>query len=59
MKNESQTPYTDYILQKISIEIEKLKCPLPAIPNDTTSIYQSGFQEAQKIIIKAIKEYER
>jgi hypothetical protein len=49
-------PYTKTIIQKVIEIIEKADCPLPEIPNETTSIFQSGFQEAQKIIISNIKE---
>ena len=56
---ENKTPYTSMIINRLTKVVEKLECPLPTIPNETTSIYQSGWQECIKKVIEALKTYER
>lgn len=54
MKEET-LPYTKMIRDRIFTAVEKLECSLPKIPDETTSIWQMGFQECQKMALDKIK----
>ena len=42
--------------EELREKIKNLDCPLPKIPNKTTTPFQIGFQKAQELTIKILKE---